>query len=150
MKKVALIALALILVFNVVAFADEAVADTPEYGVVAPTTKAPEERLVPGELNITINGKVIYFAYKTYAENQRTYAHGEKLLAELGYDAYYDKSSGVLTASKEGGELSFKAGENGARLAENTLYVPVRATAESLGYTVNWNADKYLVEIAGE
>ena len=150
MKKVALIALALILVFNVVAFADEAVADAPEYGVVAPTTKAPEERLVPGELNITVNGKVVYFAYKTYAENQRTYAHGEKLLKEFGFDTNFDKNSGVLSAAKDNQNLVFSVGEGNAYISDGVLYIPVRAAAENLGYTVNWNGDKYLVEIVGD
>ena len=149
MKKSILFVMALLLIFNMVAFAEEAVT-TPEYGVVPPITKAPEERLVPGELNITLNGKVIYFVYRTYAENGRTYAHGEKLLSELGYLTNFDKASGILTASKSGSELTFKVGESGANMAENTLFIPVRATAESLGYTVNWNGDKYLVEIVGD
>ena len=148
MKKTILIVMALALMFNVVAFADDA-ATSPEYGVVAPTTKAPEERLVPGELNISLNGKVLYFAYKTYAEKGTSFAHGEKLMKELGYDATYDKSLGVLTASKDGNTIQFVAQKDNARLEKNTLYIPVRATAESLGYTVNWNGEKYLVEIVG-
>lgn len=149
MKKIILFVMALLLIFNVVVFAEDAVT-TPEYGVVPPTTKAPEERLVPGELNITINGKVIYFAYKAYAENERTYAHGEKLLKELGYDVNCDKASGVLSATKGASNLEFKVGEGSACLVENALFIPVRATMENLGYTVNWNGEKYLVEIVGD
>ena len=150
MKKITLIVMALVLLFNVVAIADEAMPSQPEYGIVPPTIQAPEERLVPGELNISLNGKVLYFAYKTYAEKGTSFAHGEKLMKELGYDVTYDKSVGVLTASKDGNTIQFVAEKDNARLEKNTLYIPVRATAESLGYTVNWNGEKYLVEIVGD
>ena len=141
--------MALILVFNVVAIADEATAPAPEYGVVAPTIKAPEERLVPGELNITINGKVIYFAYKTYAENERTYVHGEKLFSFLGYYTNYDKASEVLVVEIAGDIWEFRSAEGGAQIKDNVMYIPVRDVMEALGYTVEWDSANYAVRIEG-
>ena len=139
--------MALVLILSVVAYADEAV--QPEYGVVPPTTKAPEERLVPGELNVTFNGKVIYFAYKTYAENERTYVHGEKLFSDLGYYTSYDKASGVLVAEGAGDILEFRSAEGGAQIKDNVMYIPVRAVMEALGYTVEWDSANYAVRIEG-
>ncbi len=149
MKKFILFVMALILAVNVVAYAQDAL-QQPEYGVVPPITRAPVERLVPGELNITVNGKVIYFVCKPYVENGVSFAHGEKLLYEFGFDAHFDKNTGVLSASKDGKNLVIKAGENNARMVDGVLYIPVRAIAEGLGFTVNWNGDKYLVEIVGD
>lgn len=147
MKKIILFTMALVLMLSVVAYADEAV--HPEYGVVPPTTKAPEERLVPGELNITFNGKVIYFAYKTYAENERTYAHGEKLFSDLGYYTNYDKISGVLVVEGAGDTWEFRSAEGGAQIKDNVMYIPVRAVMEAFGYTVEWDSANYAVRIEG-
>ena len=148
MKKIILFTMALVLMLSVVAYAEDAL-QQPEYGVTPPITKAPEERLVPGELNITINGKVIYFAHKTYAENERTYVHGEKLFSELGYYTNYDKASEVLVVEIAGDIWEFRSAEGGGQIRDNVMYIPVRAVMEALGYTVEWDSANYAVRIEG-
>ena len=125
------------------------VQDLPKVKIPAPTTETPVERPVPGELNISANGRIIYFANKAYAENGVTYADGKKLLSELGFDVKYDKASGVLTAHKNGKTTEFVSGKGGAVAKKNTLYIPVRAAAESLGYEVGWDSTQNIVTIGG-
>ena len=148
MKKIILFVIALVLAVNGVAFADGG--GRPIYGVDTPVIQQPVERLVPGEINITVNGKVIYFVHKSYIVNGRTFAHGEKLFSEFGYETDFNKSQGVLTVSKDGETMIFTPGKDSTVLNDGAVYIPVRAVSEALGYTVGWNGEQNLVTIVGE
>ena len=147
MKKIVFL-IAVFLVAGLVAFADGG--GSSINGVSIPLTKQPVERLVPGELNITVNGKVIYFVHKTYALDGTTFADGKKLFSEFGYETDFNKSQGILTASKNGKTITFIQGKDRVVVNDGVLYVPVRAVSEALGYTVGWDGAQYLVTIAGE
>lgn len=94
---------------------------------------------------ITVDGAPILFEAVVYdgmsipnAVDGRIHAPLPTLEKALGFQSSYDERTGVLTCIKGNETVRLTEGD-GIFQTNVYLYVPLRALAEGLGYTITWN-----------
>jgi len=117
------------------------------------------------DIDIIFEGEKLEYDYdvtgtvKLY--NGTTYVPYRAYLEMLGYTVEWNVHKGMITAKKEGSELSMIAGKNeytfnGEKITSDICpqilsgrqYIPVRLISEKLGYEVKWNEKENTVEIS--
>ncbi|MEL7656248.1 MAG: copper amine oxidase N-terminal domain-containing protein, partial [Bacillota bacterium] len=115
---------------------------------------------------VQYNGENIQFTGATKLINGRIMVPFRQILEGMGAEVTYDSSTKTLTAKIQEKEISFSVGGTEIAVNENdavtsatmetapyfdkeskSVYVPVRDVAESLGYSVGWDADDRTVII---
>ncbi len=148
---------------------DEVISDIKE--TVAETISEPikeEEKPVivdtvkPTTSTFIFNGKVINLKEPIITKNNRAYYSFSELLKIFGADLIIDNErrilNGILGDYKVGyklnstiyysnGEEKTFDGDMTTFVNDKVFYVPIRATAESLGYQVGWDHDKKLLTV---
>ena len=116
-------------------------------------------------IKIKVNDEIIYPDSDPLLINNRTLVPIRAVAEKLGYDVEWDsvKQLVILTESNGEGVLYFEIGSGTAQknqnrvipldvpaaIISNRTYLPLRAVAEAMDATVNWNEDENTVEILG-
>ena len=116
-----------------------------------------------GEIKIRINGETIYPDSAPVLIEGRTLVPIRAVAEKMGYTVSWDAENEIVTMTQPdfGIVLDFQIGfdtafkNNSEEIAldvapfiiENRTYLPLRAVAEAMDATVNWNGDERCVEI---
>ena len=103
-------------------------------------------------LNVSLNGTAVSFGRQPVMQSDRILVPYGPFLEALGLTAEWDEEARTLTVAKDEITLVFTNGGSTASVDgtlvsldvppvffADTLYIPLRFTAESLGFQVSWN-----------
>lgn len=129
-------------------------------GLPAPIVSDPVPNLVPGRINIKLNGELVYFYEKPLMVNDRVLLPFRELFEFFEMSVTWDNETRTAIAKNDETQIKITVDSDIAYVNNNekTLdvpaviinertYVPLRFVAESLGYTVGWDGRSQIVNI---
>lgn len=135
-------------------------ADTTVYNEVVLAASVKSTSSTP--IRVSLNGQIIVFPTNPVIVNNKTLVNAEDLVRALGAEYHYDAGTGVVSITKHETKITLKpkakeAQVNGspqvldvpAAWSGDKLLLPLRFTAEQLGYSVGWVAEVKEVTITG-
>ncbi len=126
---------------------------------------------VNDSIKIQINSEWVQLSIKPFIENDRTLVTLNELMEKLGAEVESDLNAGTIKINSEDITIELTVGKNGAKIIKNDggslkeetidleiapkiideeIFVPLRFTAEALGFDVDWDNSLRAVIIRAE
>jgi len=131
----------------------------------------PLEIMPPGscykKISVYLNGTLLEFDTQPVIKDGRTLVPVRAIFEQMGYTVEWDQKEQIAYAVKDNGKITVKLNDpiieythNGAtnkyecdvvpQLIDDRILVPLRAIAESVGCSVDWDGEAYTVNISSE
>ncbi|MBQ3115236.1 MAG: hypothetical protein IJC06_03840 [Clostridia bacterium] len=152
MKKLSIMIVALILLFNCVVFADQLTAEVIQSGNSSFTVELKLQAEKAPVVNV--NGEVMEYAPAPFMQNDRMYVPVRQILGQNGYYINYDEKTATISAINtlnnhyivmQIGNKTYTSGQSSYQfdvapiVLEGRTFVPVRIMYSMMGFNVDYD-----------